>query len=83
METSILCILFTYFVTSLQCPIVLSIIACLVAIFIVIAPVIYAPQIQFLYAFLFLVGGIVFYFPFVHFKLEIPGMCKYQVVRCI
>ena len=61
-------------VVLFQCPIVLSIIACVVAIFIVLAPVIAAPAIEFLYAFLFIVAGVIFYFPFVHLGYEIPGM---------
>ncbi|XP_069113110.1 b(0,+)-type amino acid transporter 1-like [Argopecten irradians] len=44
----------------------------LMSIYLVIGPIIQSPQIEFLYAFLFIVGGLIFYIPLVHFKLTIP-----------
>lgn len=48
----------------------------LIAIYLVIGPIIESPQIELLYAFLFIIGGLVFYFPFVYFKLKIKGFGK-------
>ncbi|XP_052229246.1 b(0,+)-type amino acid transporter 1-like isoform X1 [Dreissena polymorpha] len=50
-------------------PIVIPIIFLLCAIYLVIAPIVENPQIQFLYASIFIVGGLIFYVPLVHFKL--------------
>ncbi|OWF53532.1 b(0,+)-type amino acid transporter 1-like [Mizuhopecten yessoensis] len=40
------------------------------SVYLVIAPIIQDPAIEFLYAFIFIVGGLVFYIPFVHFNLD-------------
>lgn len=48
----------------------------LIAIYLVIGPIIESPQIELLYAFLFIIGGLLFYFPFVYFKLKIKGFGK-------
>ncbi|KAK3086066.1 hypothetical protein FSP39_012937 [Pinctada imbricata] len=50
--------------------ILLPIIFLLCSIYLVIAPIIQDPRIEFLYAFLFIVGGLLLYFPLVHFKLH-------------
>ncbi|XP_067652380.1 b(0,+)-type amino acid transporter 1-like isoform X2 [Haliotis asinina] len=57
-------------------PIPIPIIMFLVSLYLVIAPIVEDPQIEFLYAFLFVLGGLVFYIPFVHFNLKIPGFDK-------
>lgn len=51
----------------------------LIAIYLVIGPIIESPQIELLYAFLFIIGGLLFYFPFVYFKLKIKGFGKIPV----
>ncbi|KAL4234014.1 b(0 +)-type amino acid transporter 1 [Mactra antiquata] len=53
----------------IKLPIVIPILFLLCAIYLVIAPIVEDPQIQFLYAAIFVVGGLVFYIPFVHFKI--------------
>ncbi|WAR11987.1 BAT1-like protein [Mya arenaria] len=53
----------------IKIPIVIPIIFLLCAIYLVVAPIVEDPQIQFLYAAIFVVGGLIFYFPLVHFKL--------------
>lgn len=53
----------------IKVPIVIPILFLLCSIYLVIAPIVQHPQIQFLYAALFVVGGLIFYFPLVHFKL--------------
>lgn len=43
------------------------------AIFLVLAPIIDKPQIEFLYVTLFVLSGVVFYIPFIHYRL-CPGL---------
>ncbi|KAK3600943.1 hypothetical protein CHS0354_004154 [Potamilus streckersoni] len=50
-------------------PIFIPILFVLIAIYLVIGPIVDSPKIEFLYALIFVVGGLVFYFPFVYFKL--------------
>jgi L-type amino acid transporter 9 len=57
-------------------PLVIPIIVLLAAIFIVIVPIATDPQIEFLYAVLFMAFGYVFYIPLVHFKLQ-PKFMNY------
>ncbi|KAL5022204.1 hypothetical protein ScPMuIL_001359 [Solemya velum] len=52
----------------IKVPIVLPIIFLLCSIYLVVAPIIEDPRLEFLYAFLFMVGGLVLYFPLVVFK---------------
>lgn len=54
---------------TIKIPIVIPILFLLIAIYLVIAPIVEDPQIQFLYAAIFIVGGLIFYIPLVHFKL--------------
>ncbi|KAK3086047.1 hypothetical protein FSP39_012620, partial [Pinctada imbricata] len=58
----------------IKVPIIVPVVFVLIAIYLVIGPIISNPQIEFLYAFLFVIGGLIFYFPFVHFKLQIKGI---------
>ncbi|XP_008106648.1 solute carrier family 7 member 13 isoform X4 [Anolis carolinensis] len=41
-----------------------------VSLFLVLAPVVWSPKMQYVYAFLFMVGGLLLYLPFVHFKIH-------------
>jgi len=50
-------------------PIVIPILFVCCAIYLVVAPIIEDPKIEFLYAALIIVGGLIFYVPLVHFKL--------------
>ncbi|XP_041376052.1 b(0,+)-type amino acid transporter 1-like [Gigantopelta aegis] len=52
-------------------PIIIPILVTLIAIYLVIAPIVQNPKIEFLYAFIFILAGMIFYIPFVHFKLRI------------
>ncbi|KAM9308405.1 b(0,+)-type amino acid transporter 1-like [Gastrophryne carolinensis] len=47
-----------------------------VAAFLVLAPIIQSPKIQYFYALLFMLSGIIIYLPLVHFKLKIPYFDK-------
>jgi L-type amino acid transporter 9 len=55
-------------------PIFLSAIVFLAAIFIVVVPIVIDPQIEFLFAAIFIVVGFIFYVPLVHFKLRLGFM---------
>lgn len=54
----------------LQVFILVPIIFTLCSIYLVVAPIIQEPRLEFLYAFLFIVGGLLFYFPLVVFQLD-------------
>lgn len=53
----------------IKVPIVIPILFLLCSIYLVVAPIVEEPKIEFLYAAVFVVGGLIFYFPLVHFKL--------------
>jgi len=55
---------------------VCPIIALLISIYLVFAPIIDQPEMAYLYALLFILAGLIFYVPFVHYRKEIPGMGK-------
>lgn len=55
-------------------PIIIPIIVLIFSIYLVIGPIIDSPQIQYLYATLFIVAGVIFYIPFVHLRYVVPGM---------
>lgn len=50
-------------------PLFLPVLAIIAAIFLVLAPIIDKPQIEFLYVTLFILSGAIVYVPFIHFKL--------------
>ena len=47
-----------------------------VSIYLVIAPIQDDPQIEFFFALLFMLAGLLFYYPFVHRKFVLPGTGK-------
>ncbi|XP_045193427.1 b(0,+)-type amino acid transporter 1-like isoform X3 [Mercenaria mercenaria] len=57
-------------------PLAVPILVFLCSVYLVVAPIIQDPRIEFLYAFLFSVSGLVFYIPFVVYKKRLPGMDK-------
>ena len=59
--------------------ILIPIIFVLVSMYLVIGPIIEDPKIELLYAFLFIVGGLVFYFPLVVFKLDRGCFGRYHI----
>lgn len=63
------------FFLSLQVPIFLPILVLIAAIFLVLAPIIDEPQIEYLYVSLFIVSGAIIYVPFIHYKL-CPGLLR-------
>ncbi|CAF4190769.1 unnamed protein product [Rotaria socialis] len=64
-------------------PIPLIIIIILISIYLVVAPVIAAPQLGFLLASLFILFGLVFYYPFVYRKMEINFIINHLLVADI
>ncbi|XP_025057590.1 solute carrier family 7 member 13 [Alligator sinensis] len=40
-----------------------------ISLFLVLAPIIWSPKVQYIYAFIFMLGSLLIYLPFVHFKL--------------
>ncbi|GFR85810.1 B(0,+)-type amino acid transporter 1 [Elysia marginata] len=57
---------------SYKCPIVIPIAMLVISAYLVIAPIIKKPSIGYLYAALFCLGGLIFYFPCVKYKLNVP-----------
>nr|XP_023023095.1 b(0,+)-type amino acid transporter 1 [Leptinotarsa decemlineata] len=55
-------------------PIIIPYLVLVISLYLVIGPIVDKPTIEYLYASLFILGGMVFYFPFVHYKLRIPFM---------
>lgn len=66
-------LLITVLSFSLQVPIVLPILVILAAVFLVLAPIIDKPEIEYLYVTLFILSGALVYVPFIHYKL-CPGL---------
>ena len=56
-----------------QVPIIIPILVLLAAVFLVLAPIIDNPQIEYLYVTLFVLSGVLIYVPFIHYKL-FPGI---------
>ncbi|XP_077982159.1 b(0,+)-type amino acid transporter 1-like isoform X2 [Glandiceps talaboti] len=63
----------------IKIPIIIPIIVLLASVYLVIAPIIDEPALEYLYATLFILAGLLFYVPFVHFKYSIPGMKHFTV----
>jgi len=55
-------------------PLIVPIIVLIVSIYLVVAPIINTPRIEFLYAFLFTISGLVVYVPFVVYQKRLPYM---------
>lgn len=58
---------------SQQVPIILPVLVLIVAVFLVLAPIIDNPQIEYLYVTLFIASGAIAYVPFIHYQL-CPGL---------
>nr|CAH7754996.1 unnamed protein product [Callosobruchus chinensis] len=58
-------------------PIIIPYLVLVISIYLIIGPIMDKPTIEYLYASFFILGGMVFYVPFVHYKLRIPYMGKY------
>lgn len=56
----------------LQIPIVIPVLVTIVSILLVLAPIISAPELAYLYCVLFILSGLIVYVLFVHFKFSWP-----------
>ncbi|XP_029972838.1 b(0,+)-type amino acid transporter 1-like [Salarias fasciatus] len=54
-------------------PIIIPILVLIAAIFLVLAPIVDSPQIEYLYVTLFIISGVIVYIPFIHYKV-CPGI---------
>ncbi|XP_029638312.1 b(0,+)-type amino acid transporter 1 [Octopus sinensis] len=63
----------------LKVPIVIPIIVVIMSAYLVLAPVIQNPKMEFFFAFLFICSGLIFYFPFVYKKISAPGIGRFQL----
>ncbi|KAK8727144.1 hypothetical protein OTU49_009718 [Cherax quadricarinatus] len=55
-------------------PIAIPVLVLIISVYLVVGPIIDSPKIEYLYASLFIIAGLFFYFPFVYMKKSIPGM---------
>ena len=69
---SMLCMLYD----CLQVPTFIPIVMLCVSVYLVVAPIIHDPRIEFLYATLFVLSGMVFYVPFIAYKLRLTFLRK-------
>lgn len=44
--------------------------------FLILAPIVWSPNMQYVYAFLFMLGSLIIYLPFIHFKLHFAFLDK-------
>ncbi|XP_038067081.1 b(0,+)-type amino acid transporter 1-like isoform X4 [Patiria miniata] len=58
----------------IKVPILIPIIVLIASVYLVIAPIIDEPALEYLFAFLFILAGLIFYVPFVHYKYVPPFM---------
>ncbi|XP_068250088.1 b(0,+)-type amino acid transporter 1 isoform X3 [Palaemon carinicauda] len=55
-------------------PIFIPVLVLIISVYLVIGPIIDSPKFEYLYATLFILAGLVFYFPFVYYRKSVPGM---------
>nr|KAG5696596.1 hypothetical protein BaRGS_034057 [Batillaria attramentaria] len=55
---------------SYKVPLPIPIVMVLVSVYLLVAPIVDDPRIEFLYAAIFVLGGLIYYLPFVHFKVH-------------
>ncbi|KAI9553473.1 hypothetical protein GHT06_021383 [Daphnia sinensis] len=63
----------------IKVPIIIPIIVMVVSAILVVAPIAAAPQVQYFYALLFILAGLIFYVPFVYYKRTLPGIGSFTV----
>ncbi|XP_036366097.1 b(0,+)-type amino acid transporter 1-like [Octopus sinensis] len=54
--------------------ILVPVVMLIISVYLVVAPIVQNPDLGFLYAFLLIIGGLIFYFIFLHFKVQLPCM---------
>ena len=58
-------------------PIIIPVGVLVISLYLIVAPIIEKPQIEYLYAALFIIGGLIFYFPFVYYGYHSRIMGKH------
>ncbi|KAG8201207.1 hypothetical protein JTE90_019846, partial [Oedothorax gibbosus] len=61
---------------SYRVPLVIPFVMVVVSAYLVLAPIIEDPRVEYFYALLFLLSGLLFYIPFVHFDIRLTAMSK-------
>ncbi|KAJ1082870.1 hypothetical protein NDU88_003033 [Pleurodeles waltl] len=56
----------------IKIPIFIPVIVVLISIYLVVAPIVGSPAWEYLYCVIFIFSGLIFYFPFVHYKIKWP-----------
>lgn len=65
---------FSFFVLQVFLPVPFVMVA--MSFFLVLAPIVWSPNLQYVYAFLFMLGSLIVYLPFIHFKLHFSFLDK-------
>ncbi|CAG2168454.1 unnamed protein product [Oppiella nova] len=60
----------------------IPVIVFVISIYLVIAPIVEQPKIEYLYAAFYIVSGILFYIPFVKYKIRFPNLIKCITKQC-
>ena len=50
------------------------------SVYLVVAPIIYNPRIEFLYATLFVLSGMIFYVPFIAYRVQLTFLSKFATL---
>ncbi|XP_060557780.1 b(0,+)-type amino acid transporter 1-like [Ruditapes philippinarum] len=58
-------------------PILIPILVLLMSFYLTLSPVIQTGRVTFLYAVFFIISGLIFYFPFIYYKLKVPYFSEY------
>lgn len=64
-------------------PIIIPYVVLVISFYLIIGPIVDKPTIEYLYAAMFILGGMIFYVPFVHYKLRIPFMGEWSTKRFV
>ena len=65
----------------LQVPIIIPVVVLAISTYLIAAPIIEDPQIEYLYAGLFIMAGLIFYVPFVHYAIVPSFMGEYSPAK--
>lgn len=60
---------------------IIPVVVLIISMYLVVGPIIDKPTIEYLYAAMFILGGMVFYVPFVHYGLHLKFMGKISVMH--
>lgn len=61
-----------------QVPLIIPVLVLIISTYLVIAPIIENPQLEYVYAVLFIFAGLILYVPFVHYGYQVRFMSKYS-----